>query len=171
MSSPQGEQRSSYMLSMPLAYAIPLTVFFALLHWLVSQAIFIVQTTVYESGAANTRLAWKDGSRVGYSAIGLVFVVMALAFLICGLLVHSALRRYRNVPSDFPRMGTCSAAISAVCHPPKGDTNAHMSPVSMGVVREERPGHTCSKRLTLSSEVGLQEPRRGSYFLQPVNGN
>jgi len=165
VSSPQGLQRSSYLLSLPFVYAVPLTVFFALLHWLVSQSIFIVQTTVYESGSENVRMGWKDGSRIGYSAIGIVFVIAAVALLICGSLVHSAVRRHRNVPAEFPSLGTCSAAISAVCHPPNGDTDAHLAGVSMGVVAQ---GHLEQGRLTLSTWDGLQEPRRLSYFSHPV---
>lgn len=168
VSSPQGLQRSSYMLSMPFAYAIPFIVYFVLMHCLVSQAIFIVQTTVYESGATNNRLPSKDGSRVGFSTIGIIFVVMIEVLLICFLLIHSAIRRYRNVPPDFPRMGTCSAAISSVCHPPQGDTEAYMFPVSMGVVEKGRLGHRRTRWLTFSTWVDLKEPEKGSHIIQPV---
>lgn len=47
VSHPQGIQRSSYFISMPLKYGIPLMSANATLHWLVSQSIFLVSTSTY----------------------------------------------------------------------------------------------------------------------------
>lgn len=43
VSNPIGIQRSSYFLSMPFRYGIPMMVFISFLHWLVSQCIFIIR--------------------------------------------------------------------------------------------------------------------------------
>src|SRR5882762_5302147 len=40
--TPRGEQRSSYFLQLPYRYAIPLLGFSAVMHWLVSQSIFLI---------------------------------------------------------------------------------------------------------------------------------
>ena len=53
VSFPQGIQRSSFAVSMPLIYGIPLTVTMAVLHWAVSQSIFVVRVVSY----------WSDGSQ------------------------------------------------------------------------------------------------------------
>ncbi len=47
VSHPKGIQRSSYFISMPMKYGIPLMVANATLHWLVSQSMFVVNTTTY----------------------------------------------------------------------------------------------------------------------------
>ena len=49
VSSPVGMQRSTYTLSLPWSYAIPLMVSYIFLHWLVSQSVFIVQTSAYQT--------------------------------------------------------------------------------------------------------------------------
>jgi hypothetical protein len=55
VSAPVGIQRSSYFVSMPLRYGIPLIVTMSLLHWLISQSLFVVATVSYESdGTAGT---------------------------------------------------------------------------------------------------------------------
>lgn len=55
VSAPVGIQRSSYFISMPLRYGIPLIATMSLLHWLISQSLFVVATVTYESdGAAGT---------------------------------------------------------------------------------------------------------------------
>jgi hypothetical protein len=50
VSHPLGIQRSSYFISMPMKYGIPLLGANATLHWLVSQSVFVVSTTTYFPG-------------------------------------------------------------------------------------------------------------------------
>ncbi|KAJ8128066.1 hypothetical protein O1611_g5572 [Lasiodiplodia mahajangana] len=167
VSAPRSFQRSTYTLSIPFKYSIPMMILFTLSHWLVSQAIFIVQTTVYQSGAANIPVPNKNSSRIGFSAPGVVLVFAIVTLMIFGLLVHSCLRKYRNVPKSFPRMATCSAAISAVCRPPEGDTDAYLFPVSMGVVMHKQPNQDSAGWLTMSTYIDLQNPRKGLIIDQP----
>jgi hypothetical protein len=55
VSAPVGIQRSSYFVSMPLRYGIPLISTMSLLHWLVSQSLFVVATISYGGdGTADT---------------------------------------------------------------------------------------------------------------------
>jgi hypothetical protein len=44
--SPRGDQRSGYFLSLPYRFALPLMAVSGLLHWLVSQSIFIAMVKV-----------------------------------------------------------------------------------------------------------------------------
>ena len=46
VSSPKGSQRSTYWLQLPYRWSIPLMSAMALLHWLVSQALFVVNVKV-----------------------------------------------------------------------------------------------------------------------------
>ena len=54
VSFPEGIQRSTYFISMPFKYGIPLTVFMAILHWTVSQSIFVVKVfSFYSDGSSD----------------------------------------------------------------------------------------------------------------------
>lgn len=43
VTSPKGDQRSTYFLQLPFRYAIPLVAISGLMHWLLSQSIFLVR--------------------------------------------------------------------------------------------------------------------------------
>ncbi|KAF3011339.1 hypothetical protein E8E14_006199 [Neopestalotiopsis sp. 37M] len=166
---PEGLQRSSYMLAMPFRYSIPLMATCTCLHWLVSQSVFIVQTSAFETGKEDVRIFKKDSSRAGYSPIAIVLATINGAVLVAGVLIHSALRSYKKVPADFPRMASSSAAISAVCHPPSPDKHAHLFPVSMGVVQDStQSSDQCIPRLTFTTWLQLQDPHETSSYIQPV---
>ena len=67
VSHPKGIQRSTYFISMPLKYGIPLMIGNASLHWLVSQSMFLVSTTTYFPNAAEDPNA--SYTTTGYSSI------------------------------------------------------------------------------------------------------
>lgn len=46
VSSPVGLQRSTYFVSLPARYALPMMGLWALLHWMVSQGLFLLQVDV-----------------------------------------------------------------------------------------------------------------------------
>jgi hypothetical protein len=46
-SEPEGIQRSSYFISLPLRYGIPLYVTSGMMHWLISQSLFLARITAY----------------------------------------------------------------------------------------------------------------------------
>ena len=67
VSHPKGIQRSTYFISMPFKFGIPLMGATTTLHWLVSQSTFLVSTTaLYPS---NTEDASQSFSVVGYSTV------------------------------------------------------------------------------------------------------
>lgn len=74
VSFPEGIQRSSYFISMPLRYAAPLTMSMALLHWTVSQSVFVVRViSHYSDGSLNV------GSNItvaGYSPLGIMICTL-----------------------------------------------------------------------------------------------
>ena len=79
VSFPQGIQRSSFFISMPLKYEIPFTATMALLHWAVSQSVFVVRVVSH----------WSDGSEdVGstitagnFSPLGIITCEFLLLYL------------------------------------------------------------------------------------------
>lgn len=164
VSTPQNLiQRSSYFLSLPFKYSIPQMVAFILLHWLISQSVFTVQTSVYGAGPDGQRSKSLDASRLGFSSIGILFSTCVGGILIIALVCNS-FRRYGSVtPENFPRMATKSAGIWANCHRPLLDEDAHLYPLQLGAVtpglRSENP-----RRVTFSSDTDLQSPTEGELY-------
>jgi hypothetical protein len=66
VSHPQGMQRSSYFVSLPWKYGVPLLISNTTLHWLVSQSIFLVSTTCYMADDVEDNV--DTFTTVGYSS-------------------------------------------------------------------------------------------------------
>lgn len=47
VSCPKGMQRSTYFLSLPFRYSVPLSAYLLLLHWLVSQSVFLARSAAF----------------------------------------------------------------------------------------------------------------------------
>ena len=128
VTSPTGVQRSTYFLQLPYTYSLPLMAFSGILHWLVSQSIFLARVNTYdEDDEIDSDQAI---STCGYSCIAIIFVLIVGSFLITAGFANS----FRRYPSGIPLAGTCSAAISAACHPPTDDVDAAFKEVQYGEV-------------------------------------
>lgn len=126
--TPKGAQRSTYWLSLPYRYSIPLLVTYAVLHWLVSQSIFYVRVTLYN--AAQEHVSDADINACGWSPMALI-LSLAVGGLMVLTLLFLGLRRFR---SYIPLAGSCSAAISAACHRPSDDSTAAIEAITWGEV-------------------------------------
>ena len=156
---PVGNQRSTYWLQLPYRYGIPLLVMSAVLHWLVSQSLFLVPVTVtYQPGELYGRYRVPDDpsqghrliSSCGYSPIAIITVIPLGALLLL-VVIANGFRKYRK---GMPLAGSCSAAISAACHRPEEDVDAALLPVSWGAVRTDGPiGHCCFTSFEVSPPV------------------
>lgn len=131
VTSAQGQQRSTYWLQLPYRYGIPLMAASAILHWLVSQSIFLARVfTLNEDGSPGP----GNVSTLGYSNIAIIFDIMiGLILILFGIALG-----FRKYSGDIPLAGYCSAAISAACHPPKADDQASLKPVMWGVVADKK---------------------------------
>ena len=128
VTSPTGKQRSTYRLHIPYTYGVPLLVTFGILHWLVSQSLFLARVTVYDSDVSVN--ISKSTSTCGYSLIAIFFVLVVIIIVIWFVVMTG----FRTSKPGMPFIGSCSAAISAACHPPEDDTDASRLPVKWGVV-------------------------------------
>ena len=72
-------------------------------------------------------------STCGYSPMAMIFVII-LGSIIVLLGICFGFRKSRG---GMPLAGSCSAAISAACHPPEADVNASLKRVMWGVVAED----------------------------------
>ena len=148
--SPTGKQRSSYWLSLPYKYAIPLLVISGTLHWLVSQSIFLARVLVFDY--KNEEKTSESIYTVGYSPIALITVIMLGSIaVIFGIWTGS--RKYQT---GMPLAGSCSAAISAACYRLSNDPDVALLPVMWGAVEskdEDTIGHCCFSSLDVSPPI------------------
>ncbi|PVH78040.1 hypothetical protein DL98DRAFT_636459 [Cadophora sp. DSE1049] len=123
VSSPVGKQRGTWLLGAPLGWGAAFLALQTLLHWLLSQSIFVVQINIFnKDGTPVPESASQDESRgryahlsnCGYSPIAIVFSIIAAVVL----LLLAVIFYFRRFPAGSPPVvSTCSAAISAACHP------------------------------------------------------
>jgi hypothetical protein len=149
VTAPTGQQRSTYFLSLPYRYAISLMVVSALLHWLVSQSIFLASVTVVDEFDAP--LSDAQITTCGWSSIAIISVI-----IVGGLMLIVAFATgFRRLKGYMPVARGSSIAISAACHPHELDKKASILPVQWGAIDEEEPGHcTLTSRFVFEPVAG-----------------
>ncbi|KAL4748930.1 hypothetical protein BDW72DRAFT_195371 [Aspergillus terricola var. indicus] len=110
-SRPRGHQRRTHFLSLPLRFGVPLIIISALLHWFMSQSLYLVRIIAYTS--IQTRNAAYDTMTLGYSPLAIV-IGLCVGMLLPAGLVLLGCQRFK---SGMPVAGSCSMAIAAACHP------------------------------------------------------
>ena len=106
----QSQQRSSYLLSVPLIWAIPSLIASALLHWLFSEMLFLVQLDIHNVNGEVRQVI----STQYYSPFAMFLAVPLAAVILVVLIIVASFKRY---PAGAPLAGCCSASISAACQP------------------------------------------------------
>ena len=131
VSSPDGQQRSTYWLQLPLRYSIPLIVASGSLHWLLGRSIYIVKVDVY--GFFGDRQSEKDFFACGYSPLTLLGLMVVLS----GMILSLAALSMRRLGSGSPVVKLNSLAIAAACHRRFEDEDMVTMPLMWGVVRDD----------------------------------
>ncbi|KAE8419468.1 hypothetical protein BDV36DRAFT_294303 [Aspergillus pseudocaelatus] len=108
---PEVAQRSSYFLSLPYRFAVPALTFSALLHWLLSQSLFVVGIESYTGNLQ--RDPARDFITCGYSPPAILSAILVGVVMVAWLVGFS----FRRLESGMPVAGSCSLAIAAACHP------------------------------------------------------
>jgi hypothetical protein len=148
---PTGKQRSTHFLQLPLRWAIPLTVMSGTLHWLLSQSLFLVRQEVR---TRDGDLYPGSTCACGYSVLSLVAFTLALTILLLVVLYLLL----RGIDVQLPPARHCSLVISAACHPPADEVDAHLEEVKWGVTElptEDTVGHcTFTSREVTSVQFG-----------------
>ncbi|KAH5234289.1 hypothetical protein HBI62_025840 [Parastagonospora nodorum] len=154
---PVGAQRTDYFLQLPYRFGVPLMALSGLLHWLVSQSIFLVSIDFYdvfgsptisyenEIGPVGSGLETQGDSMktCGYSPIAIITVVIVGSFMVMGIVAFG----YVPYKQGMTLAGNCSMAISAACHldrrVDKSGVEAAQEKVQWGVVSvgEDGVGH------------------------------
>ncbi|KAF2816021.1 uncharacterized protein BDZ99DRAFT_127186 [Mytilinidion resinicola] len=128
VTKPEGQQRSSYFLQLPFRFAVPLTGVSCLVHWLMSQSLFLVRIDIQDP---NGKLVLNLGSKsaCGFSRLSFLVLCITFTLIFCLVLVMSLWRWRINIPLA----ASCSLVISAACHPPLDEVDPHLKAVQWGV--------------------------------------
>ncbi|KAL8889335.1 MAG: hypothetical protein Q9215_003364 [Flavoplaca cf. flavocitrina] len=125
VTSASGAQRSTYRLQVPYRYAVPLITVSVIMHWLVSQFLYVSILKAYDS---NGVYQYDEIWDCGYLPRALLITIcLGAAVLMVG--IGMGFRKYKP---GIPLVGSCSAAISAACHPPQGDDKPSRKAVRWG---------------------------------------
>lgn len=128
VTSPRGDQRSTYRLQLPYRYSLPLLAISILLHWLVSNTIYVVIVEGgYYSGGTPGSSDWMIHSvgpdnSYGLSAdayIGIGFSSGAILLVFCiavFLLTIPTALGWRKYGGAMVVAGASSVVMSAACH-------------------------------------------------------
>lgn len=160
-SSPESLQRSAYFLQFPYRFGIPLVVVSEVMHWPISQSIYLVKIEVEYSPAVMHDMhvnqilqiiRTSDILTLGWSPLGVILVligaVLMLAFLLgCGFI---------QFETSMPVVASCSATISAGCHPSRREKEPWLKMLQWGVTEE---GH-CS-----FSSLPVEYPTKGKIYM------
>jgi hypothetical protein len=146
---PFGEQRSTYFLQLPYKWALPLIILSGSLHWLLSQAFFLIRIDYERDGKLEE---WT--SACGISMSSLLTFLSAAFVLVCVLIVIGR----RPMFPRLPLAESCSLMISAACHPAADEIEPHLARVQWGVISDmEVDGHghcSLSSKEVTKPEVG-----------------
>lgn len=155
-----GQQKSTYFVNLPYRYGLPLLIGSGLLHWLVSQALFLANITIIPRDGM---IPMQDEiTTVAYSPLAMLLVLcLGIVFLL--FLLATACRK---LPVGMPLVGSNSLAIAAACHPPLVDQSEReemvLRPITWGAVPGKVDadefgaiGHCCfSDRVVEPPETG-----------------
>lgn len=82
----------------------------ALLHWAISESIFLARVNTYDSD--HIRSPTEDIDTCGWSPSAVIISLLLSVLLILGLVILGMIK----YPKGMPIVSSCSAAISANCH-------------------------------------------------------
>jgi hypothetical protein len=113
VSTPRGAQRSTFYLSLPYRYSLPLAILSAGLQWLVSQSLFFAEVDLWdEKGERHNE---ESILTLGYSNLALFWLLFVGILAWLPVVGMGYLRR---LPEGMPLLGACSGVVAAACHLP-----------------------------------------------------
>lgn len=150
---PFGEQRSTYFLQLPYKWAVPLMIMSGFLHWLLSQAFFLIRIDYYDANGGLDK--WASACGISLSSL--------CAFFFVSLIIVFALLMIGRWPmyTRLPLAENCSLMISAACHPASDEIDPHLAKVQWGVVPDMKV--TGREHCSLSSK-SVTKPVVGKVY-------
>ncbi|CAF9918114.1 MAG: hypothetical protein HETSPECPRED_003674 [Heterodermia speciosa] len=163
VTAPQNIQRSSYFVSVSLKYGLPIVIIFGVLHFTVSQSVFVMYLTRFLFD--RTKDVSNRSVTSGYSCIAIIASFVLGSVLVLVLILIGLLGKYR---SGISLVSICSAAISAACHRPSRDNETHIFQVQWGVVSEDARSGIGSGRRSGIARSQRREMLRGGIAGQKL---
>ncbi|KAJ5302286.1 hypothetical protein N7508_007149 [Penicillium antarcticum] len=155
---PMLSQRSNYFLSLPYRFAVPLMAASSILHWLVSQSLFVIAIEAYDS--AMNRDPSQDVYACGYSPMAIIIATSVGVIMFTCLIVLS-LRRFE---SAMPVASSCSLAIAAACHPEFDPNVDEMGPEPVEEIESEDEGEDIALLPLQWGSIAVDGPVRHCTF-------
>ncbi|KAK0726745.1 hypothetical protein B0T26DRAFT_671509 [Lasiosphaeria miniovina] len=162
-----GVKRKS--LRLPYRFGVPLLMFSVLMHWLMSQSLFVVAVES-PNDVYNDDNGWYLIT-CGYSPMAIILVLALCCFLVAAVVVAGFCR----LPSAITVVGSCSFAIAAACHSPgeqlQPQPDSALAPLQWGVIIlpdfESSKGQSSGHCSFSAEEVG--EPEEGCRYGRVVD--
>ena len=106
-----------------------------LLHWIISQSLFLAQVNLYDNlGVASES---RSIHTIGRSSLALMMLLIVGGLLIVGLVAFG----FKFYKPGIPLVRSDSRAISAACHTEdSGDRNQSLEKLQYGVIADEKDG-------------------------------
>jgi hypothetical protein len=125
-----------------------------LIHYLISQSLFVARTEILNPNGEVEPISYMQ---VGYSPLAILLALLFGSFMVIAMILNG----FRKLaPSVL--VGNNSLAISAACHRPEWDTDAHLRKVQWGAIKQPQdgvPGHC-----TFTSG-DVEEPLLGRQYI------
>lgn len=128
VSSPRGQQRSTYWLQLPWSYSLSLITASGLLHWLLGRSVYLVKVDVFDYN--DNHQADKDFFACGFSLITVLILIILLSSMGFALAAVS----FTKLASGIPLVRLNSLAIAAACHPDPTEEDLALKPLMWGVI-------------------------------------
>ena len=150
-------QRRTFYLGLPYRYAAVLVAISIILHWLMSQSLFLADLQALDAYPEDSSAGSEY--KVGYSVIAIFAGLIASSVTIV-IGIGFGLRRYSG---SIPLVGSCSAAISAACHPgPNEPPDMVDRPLKWGVVDTKIvDGDMTISHCAFTADENARAPREG----------
>jgi hypothetical protein len=154
---PIGAQRTEYFLQLPYRFSIPLMMLSGILHWLVSQSIFLVSIDFYDYFGRSSGWVWSTDTSMktcGFSPIAIISVIILGSVMVIAIIAFGFIPYKQGITLA----GNCSMALSAACHVDKRLENGAMAAtekLQWGVVgvSEDGVGHCSFSTREVTSPV------------------
>lgn len=174
VSEPVGIQRSSYFVSLPLRYGIPLYASSGVMHWLISQSLFLARIRAISADGSDDEA--NSFSTCGYSPIA-VFIgelgvsvenfhgLTRTAAMLAGLviIVFIVAIGFRRYDGTMRMVSTNSLAISAACHVLDEDrSSGYLLPVQWGAIQMTGGEGKCA--FTTAAADTVKVPQQGLRY-------
>ena len=82
---PKGLQRSTYWLSLPWTYALPLAAASSMLHWLISQALFVTRTEILSTDGVVEPVSYMV---IGFSPLAILLALLFGGCMVIGMVIN-----------------------------------------------------------------------------------